>query len=436
MTPAPRVSVIIATYNWSSVLRYSIESVLAQSFTGFELLVVGDGCTDDSADVVASFGDSRIHWHNLPENSGNQSAPNNEGLRLASGEYAAYLGHDDIWHPQHLALLVRALDETRADFAYTWLQMIGPETAPGRERVRLLTGVAPGGIHDPSMAIPPSSVMHRREAGLAIGGWKDYRTIQLPPDSEFIYRASQQGMRFTSVPELTVFKFNASWRKNSYVERPSHEQRECLRRMREEPDFRAHELQAIIAGMIRQHPEGMPRIDLSADVPLGEIVRRNRRLRGLKEGGASTLKPRPLPARLELASPEADAFLGHGWSVPESGWRWTDGPEAQIVFSLGSLEVCTLRVSLYPLLIPRRVDAQSVRALMNGHEIATWNVAGDCWQECVAAVPQDCLAPINTLTLELPAAVSPLQLGISADARELGVRAAWLELHPASATPG
>jgi hypothetical protein len=188
--------------------------------------------------------------------------------------------------------------------------------------------------------------------------------------------------------------------------------------------------------MIRQHPEGMPRIDLSADVPLGEIVRRNRRLRGLKEGGASTLKPRPLPARLELASPEADAFLGHGWSVPESGWRWTDGPEAQIVFSLGSLEVCTLRVSLYPLLIPRRVDAQSVRALMNGHEIATWNVAGDCWQECVAAVPQDCLAPINTLTLELPAAVSPLQLGISADARELGVRAAWLELHPASATPG
>ncbi|QIF05513.1 glycosyltransferase family A protein [Roseimicrobium sp. ORNL1] len=434
MTTTPRVSVIIATYNWSSVLRYSMESVLAQTFTDFELLVVGDGCTDDSAQVAASFGDSRIRWHNLPENSGNQSAPNNEGLRLARGEYAAYLGHDDIWHPQHLALLVRALEETGADFAYTWLQMLGPE-APGRERVRLLTGVAPGGAHDPSMAIPPSSVMHRRDAGLAIGGWKDYRTIQLPPDSEFIYRASQQGMRFTSVPELTVFKFNASWRKNSYVERPSHEQRECLRRMREEPDFRATELQAIIAGMIRQHPEGVPRIQLSEDVPPGEIVRRNRRLRGLKDAGSIPLEPKPLPARLELASPEADAFLGHGWSVPESGWRWTDGSEALIVFASGSPENSTLRMSLYPLLIPGRVDTQLVRVLMNGHEIATWHVAGDCWQEHVAAVPRECLTPVNTLTLELPAAVSPLQLGLSADARELGVRAAWLELQPAPDSP-
>jgi hypothetical protein len=258
----------------------------------------------------------------------------------------------------------------------------------------------------------------------------------LPPDSEFIYRASQQGMRFTSVPELTVFKFNASWRKNSYVERPSHEQRECLRRMREEPDFRAHELQAIIAGMIRQHPEGVPRIQLSEDVPPGEIVRRNRRLRGLKETGASPLEPRPLPARLELASPEADTFLGHGWSVPESGWRWTDGPEAQLIFALGSLENSTLRMSLYPLLISGRVNAQPVRALLNGHEIAIWNVTADGWQEHMAAVPRECLAPVNTLTLELPAAVSPLHLGLSADARELGVRAAWLELQPASASPG
>ena len=435
MTSPPRVSIIIATYNWSSVLRYSIESVLAQTFSDFELLVMGDGCTDDSAAVALSFSDSRVHWHNLPENSGNQSAPNNEGLRLARGEYVAYLGHDDIWHPQHLALLVRALDETGADFAYTWLQMIGPEIGPGLERVRLLTGVTPGGVHDPSMAIPPSSVMHRRDAGLAIGGWKDYRTIQLPPDSEFIYRASEQGMRFTCVPELTVFKFNASWRRNSYVERPSHEQQQCLRRMREEPDFRAHELQAIIAGMIRQHPEGVARIQISEDVPPGEIVRRNRRLRGLEDADAGTLEPKPLPARLGLAGPEADAFLSHGWSVPESGWRWTDGPAAEVIFSLGILEDSTLRMSLYPFLRPERAEAQPVRVLMNGHELATWSVAGDCWQECVSAVPREFLAPVSRLTLELPAAVSPLRLGISADARELGVRAAWLELQPASTGP-
>src|SRR5258707_8831106 len=69
----PLVSVIIATYNWSTVLRMAIHSVLWQTGQNFELLVIGDGCTDDSEDVVRSFGDARIHWHNLPVNSGNQS---------------------------------------------------------------------------------------------------------------------------------------------------------------------------------------------------------------------------------------------------------------------------------------------------------------------------------------------------------------------------
>ncbi|PJF27365.1 MAG: hypothetical protein CUN53_04330 [Phototrophicales bacterium] len=67
---ACRTSVLIATFNGSAVLRYAIESVLHQTVTDWELRVTGDGCTDDSAEVVASFNDPRIHWHNLPENSG------------------------------------------------------------------------------------------------------------------------------------------------------------------------------------------------------------------------------------------------------------------------------------------------------------------------------------------------------------------------------
>ena len=61
----PRVTVIIATYNWSTVLPYSIASVLDQRFGDFEVLVIGDGCTDDSEQVVSSVADARVHWHNL-----------------------------------------------------------------------------------------------------------------------------------------------------------------------------------------------------------------------------------------------------------------------------------------------------------------------------------------------------------------------------------
>jgi cellulose synthase/poly-beta-1,6-N-acetylglucosamine synthase-like glycosyltransferase len=66
---SPRVSVIIATYNWSSVLPYSIGSVLQQTMEDFEILVVGDRCTDDSEAVVAAIGDPRIRWINLPANA-------------------------------------------------------------------------------------------------------------------------------------------------------------------------------------------------------------------------------------------------------------------------------------------------------------------------------------------------------------------------------
>ena len=72
---APRVSVLIATYNYSSVLHYAVASVLRQSFRDFELIVAGDCCTDDSEAVVQSFGDARVRWLNLSENSGSKSLP-------------------------------------------------------------------------------------------------------------------------------------------------------------------------------------------------------------------------------------------------------------------------------------------------------------------------------------------------------------------------
>src|SRR3954452_8082281 len=124
---APRVTVIIATYNWSAVLPYSIGSVLRQTFRDFELLVVGDGCTDDSEQVVTSIDDPRVRWINLPRNTRHQSGPNNEGLCHARGELIAYLGHDDLWLPHHLKSHVKMYDETQCDLAYSLCFTIGAD---------------------------------------------------------------------------------------------------------------------------------------------------------------------------------------------------------------------------------------------------------------------------------------------------------------------
>jgi glycosyltransferase involved in cell wall biosynthesis len=80
----------------SGTLKFPLQSLLGQEFRDFEARVVGDGCTDESEEVVASFGDRHLHWTNLCQNSGSQAAPNNEGLRRARGRYIAYLGHDDL----------------------------------------------------------------------------------------------------------------------------------------------------------------------------------------------------------------------------------------------------------------------------------------------------------------------------------------------------
>lgn len=108
----PGITVIIPTYNWATVLPFSIGSVLGQTRADFEILVIGDGCTDESAAVVAAIRDRRVQWVNLPSNTGHQAGPNTEGLHRARGKYIAYLGHDDLWLPRHLELLVGALERT------------------------------------------------------------------------------------------------------------------------------------------------------------------------------------------------------------------------------------------------------------------------------------------------------------------------------------
>jgi glycosyltransferase involved in cell wall biosynthesis len=225
----PRVSVIIATYNWSNVLPYSIGSVLRQTMTDFEVLVVGDGCTDDSAEVVANIGDPRVRWINLPVNSGHQSTPNNTGLRAARGEYIAYLGHDDLWLPHHLASHLDAIGEAGATVGYSVVALVAPDgsIAPALPWPRYGTWS------------PPSAMTHRRTMTESIGEWRDYRELTVAPEIDLFRRAASDGSTFAFVPRLTAIKFPASVRRDVYRHRPSHEQAQWTARIASEPNLEA-----------------------------------------------------------------------------------------------------------------------------------------------------------------------------------------------------
>ncbi len=96
---APAVSVIIPTFNRASVLDRAVASVLGQTFTDFELIVVDDGSTDETDRVLARSG-ARLRVHR----QGNQgvSAARNAGIRMARGKWIAFLDSDDCWLPEKL----------------------------------------------------------------------------------------------------------------------------------------------------------------------------------------------------------------------------------------------------------------------------------------------------------------------------------------------
>ncbi len=113
MQSTPRVSVLMPTYKQETFVRRALESLLAQTFADWELILYDDASPDGTAQAVEPFlTDARIHYHRAERNRG-VGAALNAATELARGEYIAYLPSDDIIYPEHLARLIACLDEDR-----------------------------------------------------------------------------------------------------------------------------------------------------------------------------------------------------------------------------------------------------------------------------------------------------------------------------------
>lgn len=113
----PRVSIVLPTYNRADTLSRALESVMAQSFEDYELLVVDDGSTDATADVLSTFKDKRIHTISQ-ENMGVGRA-RNRALGEARGDLIAFLDSDDAWTPHHLSLATAFFDAHPVEDLYS-----------------------------------------------------------------------------------------------------------------------------------------------------------------------------------------------------------------------------------------------------------------------------------------------------------------------------
>lgn len=317
-------SVVIAAFNAAAWITHTIRSALDQTYRDYEIIVIGDGCTDQTGVILKSnFGES-VTWKNLDRNSGGQSCPNNEGIRLSRGTHIAYLGHDDIWSPRHLERLAGVVLTINPDFAVSGAVYHGP---PG-SRYYNITGI----FDDPRTAekefFPPSSFAHRRDVVDRIGFWRDPNLLRAPADCEFLLRAASQGCSFASTKAITVHKFAAGHRYLSYRFPSGLEQKRMLERL-SAPGGEARvveEIQKDIADGADNSPIRHGNFDRFA---AGDLYRRNRRTKGLEKPPLVVVdKPRRLaverfPAGLDWYELEDHPLHGaFRWSGPNPNPRY------------------------------------------------------------------------------------------------------------------
>jgi glycosyltransferase involved in cell wall biosynthesis len=359
----PEITVVIPTYNWSEALQISIPAVLAQTCSDFELLVVGDCCTDDSEQVARSFGDPRVRWYNLPERAGSQSGPNNFAAQIAAGEFIAYLGHDDVWHPDHLRSLLARMEETGADLGCGVTCMYGP---PG-SGIRGLSGIFIEGCYRKEDFFPPSSMMHRRSLVARIGPWRLPDSIADPVDCDFLRRAYESGALIVSTDRLTVFKFNSAWRRDSYIRREVGEQRRMLARLREDPDRCVESEWADLVRSAREKRMIETVLPAGTSYPLGHYHYLNLRNRGLEK-----LELRRLvePTKFTLED-QPSALEWHGVeSVDGRGpFRWS-GPSPVALIALPVIAPSRFRLRIVVLNWIGTDFAAEISLCVAGHPVA------------------------------------------------------------------
>lgn len=121
MNKKVNVSIIMPAYNAEHYISESIDSVLEQSYTDWELIVVNDCSTDSTSKILKEYGagDERIKAVNLENNMGAPAGPRNIGVKLAKGQWIAFLDADDIWHKDKLKIQLEALQRSGAEFCST-----------------------------------------------------------------------------------------------------------------------------------------------------------------------------------------------------------------------------------------------------------------------------------------------------------------------------
>ena len=201
-----KVSVIIPNYNRANLIGETIENLLSQTLSPYEIIVVDDGSTDNSVDVIKSFG-SRVNL--ICQSNKGPGPARNVGLSVATGDYVQFFDSDDLCSLNKLECQAKALEASGADIAYSpWVKVHIEKSKkinfkePVLQQKQLLNSISPLDCFLRGWVSVFQALMFRHSFIKKVG---TYRTDLMPSeDSEFLFRMLLQKPKMQFVPDCLV----------------------------------------------------------------------------------------------------------------------------------------------------------------------------------------------------------------------------------------
>lgn len=201
----PLISIVIPAYNRWEFLQQAVASVIAQSYTNWELVVVDDGSTDGTKEGIQSLHDKRIHVFSVPH-CGNIAVLRNAGVTAGTGEWVAFLDSDDVWVTEKLELQLKFLQQQEKSWSYGGFELMNEarHTIPAKSgKYVALSGWITKELLTNKASVVIGSLMIKRKLLEELGGFDSNPELVLREDYELVLRLSLKA-EAVAVPELLV----------------------------------------------------------------------------------------------------------------------------------------------------------------------------------------------------------------------------------------
>ena len=212
LNKTPTVSIVIPTYNHGHFLKKCLQSVIDQTFTDWEAIVVNNFSEDNTIEIVNSFHDFRINLVNF-KNNGIIAASRNVGIKLSTADLIAFLDSDDTWYPTKLNRCIEELTDDRDlvchNLRYIKNGKYWKDVKCGPAKKASFYNLLYNGS-----CLTTSAVVVRKECLLRVGGFSEDPTIVTSEDYDLWLKLSKESVRFHFIDEMLgeyqVHESNAS----------------------------------------------------------------------------------------------------------------------------------------------------------------------------------------------------------------------------------